>query len=802
MPELPRATAIVPSQVNAAEATLVLVRGEDFLVEAVNNVDTGKTDINTNFQIRLVPQEDGAASVSLQEVAYIDSQTLQGIVPAGTRVGTYLARVTGPAGEGPLGTATITVFSDLDNDAIHDDVDPCVDVDGDGLGREPYDTSGCAHADNDSDDEVATVCADTDGDGCEDCSTGTWAPTNDGDDVDSDGICATNDCDDNNVNCDTDCTDADNDLFCRNHDCDDDSLTGAACTSGCSTFFADADGDGFGDASSTILACSVPAGFVVDNTDCADDASADAACAGLPGNLCHPGLAGSDDCDGVDNDCDTASDEDYLETATSCGVGACAGHTGTLSCVVGVETDSCDAFAGATPENLATAGSCTDTLDNDCDGESDGADLNCQSGNNTPPIAGFFVSPPAGDAGTNFAGDATASFDLEDPLPALDIAWDWDGDGIFEQSGSISNHVFASPGAQTVTLRVTDSGGLPDFHSFIVSVADPANLIVVTTGVDESDGGATPASPGGTGLSLREAAAFASAQSTRQTIFVPNAITSVIGSLVPLNSGSAGFDVVGDQALIDGQTLDVCVTIAGTATVRFLGFEVANCNGDGINIGTGAHVISRNEVHDSDIGIKVTSPDTSVVGPHNTIFSCGRGVLATAPIELIDNIIRDNAGEGVKVRLNANGSVIRGNEIVRNATGVEISQVDSVSVLHNTIYDHAAFAIDIVNSASNVTLLNNILHTAGTAAIASTDTEIALLDTNCYVAATQCTACTPGPGSTSSDPLFIDESLDDFRLQPTSTLIDKATDTGLDVNGAAPGNFAGLAPDIGAHETP
>lgn len=62
------------------------------------------------------------------------------------------------------------------------------------------------------------------------------------------------------------------------------------------TFYADNDGDGFGDPLNTTQACTAPAGFVSDNTDCDDT---------------NPAVNTSaiEDCDGIDNDCDTQIDE-------------------------------------------------------------------------------------------------------------------------------------------------------------------------------------------------------------------------------------------------------------------------------------------------------------------------------------------------------------------------------------------------------------------------------------------------------------------------------------------------------------
>ncbi|MBK7876545.1 MAG: pre-peptidase C-terminal domain-containing protein [Planctomycetes bacterium] len=64
------------------------------------------------------------------------------------------------------------------------------------------------------------------------------------------------------------------------------------------TFYRDADGDGFGDAGITVLACSAPSGFVANGTDC-NDASA----------AINP--AATELCDGIDNDCDASTDEGF-----------------------------------------------------------------------------------------------------------------------------------------------------------------------------------------------------------------------------------------------------------------------------------------------------------------------------------------------------------------------------------------------------------------------------------------------------------------------------------------------------------
>ena len=62
------------------------------------------------------------------------------------------------------------------------------------------------------------------------------------------------------------------------------------------TYYADSDGDGFGDISNSMVACTAPSGYVNNNADC-DDNDAN----NYPGN--------TEVCDGQDNDCDGIIDE-------------------------------------------------------------------------------------------------------------------------------------------------------------------------------------------------------------------------------------------------------------------------------------------------------------------------------------------------------------------------------------------------------------------------------------------------------------------------------------------------------------
>ncbi len=130
------------------------------------------------------------------------------------------------------------------------------------------------------------------------------------------------------------------------------------------TWYDDADGDGYGDASVYTVACDAPTGTVADDTDC-DDATA----------TTYPGA--TEYCDGVDSDCNGTLDDDYAADAPTWYADSDADTWGDIN----VTQDACDQPSGYVADSTdcddSSAGSYPgateycDGEDNDCNGTVD-----------------------------------------------------------------------------------------------------------------------------------------------------------------------------------------------------------------------------------------------------------------------------------------------------------------------------------------------------------------------------------------------------------------------------------------------
>ncbi len=272
------------------------------------------------------------------------------------------------------------------------------------------------------------------------------------------------DCDDTNVNVHPNATEICNLI---DDDCDgliDDADPGIV---GRSTWNADADGDGYGDANNSVLACVQPNGYVSNGNDC-NDANASV----------HPGAGEfcndyDDDCDGLidDNDPEITGQPTWYVDADGDGYGDASNSV--LACVqpngyVSNGDDCNDANAAVHPG----AGEFCNDYDDDCDGLIDDNDpeitgqptwyadtdgdgfgdpsnsvLACVQPNgyvsngNDCNDANATVHPGAGEFCNDYDDDCDGLIDDNDPEITGQPTWyaDADGDGF----GDVNNSVLA-----------------------------------------------------------------------------------------------------------------------------------------------------------------------------------------------------------------------------------------------------------------------------------------------------------------------------------------------------------------------
>ena len=351
-----------------------------------------------------------------------------------TGLTTYYADADGDA----YGNASVTSDACSTPSGYTSNATDCDDTD---ASVNPGATEVCDYVDNDCDGDVdegltTTFYADTDGDAYGDLST-----TTDDCSAPSGYVSDSTDCDDTDSAIHPGATEV---CDSEDNDCDGDVDEGLT-----TTYYADSDGDSYGDLGSTTDDCSAPSGYVSDSTDCDDTDSA-----------IHPGA--TEVCDSVDNDCDGSIDEGVTITFYADADGDAYGDatSTTDDCTepsgyVSDDTDCDDTDATVYPTAPEVA---YDGIDQDCDGDDlcdvDGDGFDYDGGT----CAGTDCDDTDADVGPG-SSEVADGVD-EDCDGTVDEGTEWyddDGDGFTEDGGDCDD-----TDADVAPSMVEDCDGIDD----------------------------------------------------------------------------------------------------------------------------------------------------------------------------------------------------------------------------------------------------------------------------------------------------------------------------------------------------
>ena len=361
-------------------------------------------------------------------------------------------------------------------DADGDGVPACEDCDDSDAARLPGGVEICDELDNDCDGQVDNDASDA----------STWYIDHDADGFGSSdytlAACAQPS---GYVDNDQDCDDNAEQAFpggvevCDGLDNDCDGNIDPASASDAATWYADNDSDGFGDPSTTQIACEEPTGYSADASDC-DDSDADV----------NPD--GTELCDGQDNDCDGDTDEDSAADAStwyidydSDGYGSssyslrgCEAPSGYVS----TTTDCDDTDSSVNP----VASEVCDGVDNDCDGVTDPTSaVDAGTWYLDADLDGY------GDAGTSYTGCEQPSGYLEDDSDCddADSAVSPDAEEVCD---SVDNNCDGTVDEDSATDALTwyldsDGDGYGDASATTAACDQPSGYVSDDTDCDDSD---------------------------------------------------------------------------------------------------------------------------------------------------------------------------------------------------------------------------------------------------------------------------------------------------------------------------
>jgi len=428
-------------------------------------------------------------------------------------------------------------------------------------------------------------------------------------------------------------------------DDDDDSVDASAGTE----FYADADGDSFGDPTSSQYFCTLPAsGYTPDNSDCDDSSAA-------------VNMMAIEICDGIDNNCDSLTDDDDpaldSTTATAYYADADADNYGGIASPIsyfctapasGYALTNTDCDDGNVSVNPAASEIC-DSLDNNCDGLTDDMDPDLDTSTGST----FYADSDGdsyGDASVEKgacilpAGYSTNSEDCNDADPTIsplateicdDIDNDCDGD-IDDDDSSVDTAM-----GGTTFYADADEDTYGDTSTSGMYCDMPTGYVVDGTDCDDEDANINPSFTG-SGYSVSKKR-FVDQSCLGSGIDINAEDYSVI--YVGANSGdhigeslSAGGDLTNDgydDILIGAYQYDYSTSLLDSGITYFIHGSSVSASTTAETIGSNNSVISLNNNDQSGTSVSILGDvnddgyDDAIVGTPGYADSTALGGLAT-----------------------------------------------------------------------------------------------------------------------------------------------------------------------------
>lgn len=148
----------------------------------------------------------------------------------------------------------------------------------------------------------------------------------------------------------------------------------------------------------------------------------------------------------------------------------------------------------------------------------------------------------------------------------------------------------------------------------------------------------------------------------------------------------------------------------------------------------------------------------------------------------------------------AAGLDVQSTVFIRNSTAIQLGSSCPATTIRNSTFRANGTGVSYGGGAGHV--LRNNIFTSQTASAASCGSATFVNRDYHQLFGNASNGCVAAdPNTIASDPLYVLPASDDLRLQSTSPAKDTGIDLGFDLNGPAPGNFIGAAPDRGGRET-